>query len=213
MLLVAVAKLISVALAGNSASSSFSAKDVDTLRADVAVLNVLNIIEPARAPFAAGALAVLENKLEEADARFSESLSLTDQSESCPARVNLELVRERLGDIDAWEGRPDQARERYHGALAVIGDAPQDCFEGNDDPDPDRRAVRNDAAGRVAAKMAGVVAPPPPAAQPTVAPAPPPPTLAPGVPEPDVSQGPLRLDPTTGDPIDRLRQLLTDAAG
>jgi hypothetical protein len=213
--LIAVVKMISVVIAGNSASSAFGSEDVDALRSDVAVLNILNVIEPARAPFAAGTLAVLEDRLDDADAQFWQALSLTDEAESCPARVNLELVRERLGDIDAWEGRPDQARERYRSALAIIEDAPQGCFEGNVDPDPDRRAVRSDAAARLAAKMAGLTAPPPPAAQPTAPPPPPPaaPPLAPAVPEPDAPQSPLRLDPNSGDPIERLRQLLQDAAG
>jgi hypothetical protein len=214
MLIVAV-KMISVVVSGNSASSSFAGRDADTLRGDVTVLGVLNVLEPAKAPFAAGTLAVLDDRLAEADARFSEALARTPAEQSCPARINLELVRERQGDVDAWENRPDAARDRYLSALGLVEDAPPGCFEGNADPDPDRRAIRNDTAPRLAAKLAGLGTPPPPPPAVPMAPPPsprtPPPALA--VPEPDAPRPPLRLDPGAGDPLDRLRQILQDAAG
>ena len=196
--LMAIVKMISVVVAGNSAVSNFGQADADALRDDVSILTVLNVIEPAKTPFAAGTLAVLEERLDEADARFSEALSLTDAAQSCPVRVNLELVRERRGDVDGWEGRPDQARDRYRSALAIVEDAPDGCFEGNTDPESERRAARNDAAARLAAKIAGVAAPPPPPPLSPPAPPPPPPPappLAPATPDPDEPQDPLRLDP------------------
>jgi hypothetical protein len=214
--LIAVVKMISVVVAGNSAVSDFDRGDVEALQDDVSTLNVLNVIEPAKAPFAAGTLGVREGRLDEADARFSEALSRTDPAQSCPVRINLELVRERQGDVDAREGRLDQARERYTSALAVVEGAPEGCFEGNTDPDPERRAIRNDAAARLAAKMAGLrAAPPPPPPPPQAAPPPPPlpPPVAPVVPAPEGTQAPLRLEPGAGDPIEKLQQLLEDAAG
>lgn len=211
--LVAV-KLISVVVAGNSAASHYTERNADAMRGDVSTLAIVNVIEPAKALFAAGSLAVLEDRLDVADARFAEVLARTDPAASCPVRINLELVRERQGDIDAWENRPDQARERYTSALALVSDAPPGCFEGNDDPDEQRRAVRNDTAPRLTAKLAGLTAPPPPpppaAAPPPAAPAAPP---APAAPEEDTSRSGLRLNPEQGDPVDRLRQLLEDAAG
>jgi hypothetical protein len=208
-------KLISVVVSGSSAASHYAQKDTDELRGDVSTLNILNVIEPAKAPFAAGAVAVLEERLDQADARFAEALAMTDPAQSCPVRINLELVRERQGDIDAWENRPDKARDRYRSALALVEDAPPGCFEGNDDPDADRRAVRNDTAPRLAAKMAGLTAPPPPPPPPAAAPPPAPPArpLGPAAPEDDLSRSGLRLNPGEGDPVDRLRQLLEDAAG
>jgi hypothetical protein len=214
--LIAAVKMISVVVAGNSAVSHFTGGDVAALRDDVSALSILNVIEPAKAPFAAGALAVREGRLDEADARFTEALSRTEAAQSCPVRVNLELVRERQGDVDAWEGRPDQARERYTSALAIVEGAPADCFEGNTDPDADRRAIRNDAAARLAAKMAALGAAPPappPPPPPPAPPPPPPPPLAPATPQPEAPQAPLRLEPGAGDPIEKLRQLLEDAAG
>ncbi|MCT7658503.1 hypothetical protein [Mycobacterium deserti] len=208
-------KLISVVVAGNSAASHSTQKDADELRGDVSTLSILNVIEPAKAPFAAGTLAVLEERLDQADARFAEALNMTDPAESCPVRINLELVRERQGDVDAWENRPDQARERYLSALALVEEAPPGCFAGNEDPDAERRAVRNDTAPRLAAKMAGLTAPPPPPPPPAAVPPPAPPAtpLAPAAPESDTPRTGLRLNPGEGDPVDRLRQLLEDAAG
>ncbi|KUH87974.1 hypothetical protein, partial [Mycobacterium sp. GA-1999] len=154
-------KLISAVVAGESAVSNFAQRDADALRADVAVMGVLNVVEPARAPFAAGALAVLDGRLDDADAHFSDALGRTPREQSCPILINLELVRERQGDMDAWENRPDAARERYRSALDIVENAPAGCFEANTDPDPERRAIRNDAAPRLIAKLAGLTAPPP----------------------------------------------------
>jgi hypothetical protein len=214
--LVAAIKMISVVVAGNLAVSNYRDGDADALHRDASTLHALNVIEPAKAPFAQGTAAVLQGRLDEADARFSEALSLTDAGQSCPVLINLELVRERQGDIDGWEGRRDQARDRYRSALTIVSGAPRDCFEHNTDPDAERRAVRNDAAPRLAAKLAGLdtAAPPPPAAQP---PPPPPPPSAPppvaGATDPEGQPGELRLDPGSGDPTDKLRQILQDAAG
>ncbi|MFY9918530.1 MAG: hypothetical protein WAL26_09055, partial [Mycobacterium sp.] len=196
--LLAAVKMISVVVAGNSAVTNFADDDADALGRDASTLSALNVVEPAKAPFAAGTAAVLQGRLEEADARFSEALSLTDAGESCPVLVNLELVRERRGDVDGWEGRPDQAREQYRSALAIVAGAPGGCFENNTDRDRERRAVRNDSAARLAAKLAGVDNPPPP--PPAVPPpAPPPPPSAPppaaGATDPEGKPGELRLDP------------------
>lgn len=214
--LIAAVKMISVVIAGNSAVTDFRDGDADALGGDSSTLNTLNVIERAKAPFTAGAAAVLQGRLDEADARFSEALTLTGADESCPVLVNLELVRERQGDVDGWEGRPDQARERYRSALAIVADAPDGCFGNNTDPDTERRAVRNDTAARLEAKLDGLdnAPPPPPPAPP---PAPPPPPSAPppavGATDPEGRPGELRLDPGNGDPDDKLRQILQDAAG
>lgn len=211
-LLLAV-KLISVVVVGGSAQRHFAAGDAEGMRDDVSLLRILNVAEPANATFAAGGLAVLEDRLDEADAQFSAVLDRTDAAESCPVRVNLELVRERRGDIDAWEARLDEARQRYDSALSVIADAPAGCFADNTDPDPERQAVRRDAAPRVRAKLDGLgavvpLAPPPPSppAAPAAAAAPP---SAP--PDPGELPDSRHLD-TGGDPLDVLRQVLRDAA-
>lgn len=211
----AAAKLISVVVVGGSAQEHFAAGEIGALRSDVSVLRIFDVVEPAHTAFAAGGLAVLEDRLDVADAEFSKSLADTDSGQSCAVRINLELVRERQGDIDAWEARLDAARERYDSALAVIADAPADCFGGNRDPDAERRAVRQDAAARVAAKITALGTVSPPAAPPPPPPpagVPPPPAAVIG--EPEITEPPegRQLDPTEGDPLDALRRLLRDAA-
>lgn len=204
LVVVAIIKLLTVVAAGNSASSAFAERDNAALRRAVDTASVLNVVEPAKAPFAAGTLAVLDNRLEEADREFSESLA---RSESCATRVNLELVRETLGDraFAVFDNRA--AVTHYLGARTVVEQAPQDCFAGNTDPDPQRQALRNEALVRLDQKIdAARVAPPPPPPAPEATAAPPPP--AGGTTTEDDSQ--LRLGP--GTPMERLQQILRDAA-
>jgi tetratricopeptide (TPR) repeat protein len=213
--LLAAVKMISVVVAGNSAVTDFRDGDSEALDRDASTLNAANVIERAKAPFAAGTLAALQGRLDEADARFSDALALTDAGQTCPVLVNLELVRERQADIDGWEGRTDQARDRYRSALAIVQNAPGGCFADNTDPDTERRAVRKDAAARLEAKLAGLdkPTPPPPPAPPPAAPPPAAPAPPVGASDPEGQQGELRLDPGAGDPTDKLRQILQDAAG
>ncbi|OBG29134.1 hypothetical protein A5764_23370, partial [Mycobacterium sp. 852002-51057_SCH5723018] len=159
--LVVIIKLLSVVVAGNSAASAFARGDGNAVRADAAVLGVANVVEPARAPFAAGAAAVLDGRLGDADTYFSAALARTDATQSCPVRVNLELVRETQGDRSAAAGDRARAEERYASAVAIVDAAPHTCFFGNNDPDPQRRSIRHDAANRLAAKRAALNAPPP----------------------------------------------------
>lgn len=212
LLVVLAVKLISVVIVGDSAQRHFAAGEIGGLRDDVSLLRILNVAEPSNAAFAAGGLAVLEQRLDDADAQFSSVLQRTGDAESCPVRVNLELVRERQGDIDAWEARLDVARERYESALAVIAEAPDGCFADNTDTDPERRAVRQDAAARLQAKITSLgtvapLAPPPPPPAAPAAPAAPPNA----VPDPDELPDSRHLD-VGGDPLEALRRLLRDAA-
>jgi hypothetical protein len=235
--LLAAVKLISVVILGNAAASDFGRHDTGALRDDIATLSVLNVIAPDKLAFAQGGLAALEGDLGAADSRFSDVLSRTDASRSCPVRVNVELVRETQGDRAARDGRRDQAEQHYASALAVIKDAPQVCFQGNSDPNSDRRAIRNDAAPRLADKINALhtplpssPSPPrPPAATSPPAPPPPPPPPPVGAPGPGGDAGnlsrvdpdrlpgtngsapALRLDPGSGNPLDRLREALGDA--
>jgi hypothetical protein len=213
-LLVAV-KLISVVAAGDSAVAAFARGDGVTVRADAAVLGVVNILEPANAPFAAGAAAVLDGRLDDADSLFTAALARIDVAQSCPVRVNLELVRETQGDRAAAAGDRARAEERYVSALTVVDAAPQSCFSGNSDPDPQRRAIRHDAADRLAAKRIALASSPPAAPPPPPPPPapPPPPPLATAVTPDGREIPPRRLDPAGGNPLDKLLQVLQDAAG
>lgn len=210
VVLLLAAKLISTVIAGNAAVSNFADSDVTALSDDVGTLRTLNIIEPAKAHFAAGVLAALEKRFDDADREFSRALAGTEHAHSCPARVNLALVRESLGDNAAAGFQPRQAVEHYLAAKQVVEQAPQGCFAGNTDTDEERRAVRADTLVRLDAKIAGVAAPPPPL------PAAPPVGSVPAVPAPGSApslEQERRLNPGAGDPAERLRDILRDAAG
>lgn len=209
VVLVVLLKAWTVVVAGGSAATDFAARDADALRSDVATLGILDVA-PARSHFAAGTLAVLDEELTGAEAQFSEALAHTDGPQSCSVRVNLELVRETLGDRAAAEFDA-AAVGWYRRALTVVDDAPGGCFTGSTDADQERRAVLDATVSRLNAKLDAASVPPPPPPPPPAAPPPPPPVSAPGsaavTPE-DL----LRLNPGVGDPLDRLQQILRDAA-
>ena len=205
LLVVMTIKMLSVVIAGGSAASAFSERDGDGLRQAVDSLTALNVIEPAKAHFAAGSLAVLDNRLEEADRQFGESLTRT---ESCEARVNLELVRETLGDRAAAVFDDQAALAYYVGARTVVEQAAQGCFAGNTDSDPQRQVLRHEALARLNKKIdAAQVAPPPPPPAPEATAAPPPPPAGGRQTSEDAQ---LRLEP--GTPMERLQQILRDGA-
>jgi hypothetical protein len=211
VLFVVLVKLWSVVIAGSSAATDFAERDTDALRGDVATLGVLNVTEPANAYFAAGDLAVLDDRLDEAERQFGQALAHTEPASSCRVLVNLELVRETLGDRAAatFDGRV--AVNWYRSALAAVDDAPGGCFKGSTDADEERRAVLDGAAARLAdkidkASVAPAAPPPPPVALP---PAPQSSAAGSAPTEPDRQ---LRLNPGVGDPLERLQQILRDAA-
>ena len=219
--LVVAYKLISVVVVGNAAASELRDGDTDALRDDVGRLTFLNVVEPDKTAFWAANSAALEGNLADADVRFSELLARADV---CPVRVNLELVRETDGDAAARSNDVARAERRYRDALAVVQQAQAGCFAGNADSDASRRAVRNDAAARLAAKISALHTPQPaPAASAPDLPAPPPPPPPPvdassalaGV-DPDwlPGEGPpptLRLEPGVGNPLDRLQEALANS--
>ncbi|BBZ01656.1 hypothetical protein MCHIJ_10930 [Mycolicibacterium chitae] len=210
LVVLVVLKCVSVVLAGNSAVSSFERRDAAALSTDARILSVLNVIEPARAHFAAGAQAVLEDRLEDAERSFADALAHTPATADCPVRVNLVLVQESRGDRAGWARDDRAATALYSQAREVAEQAPPGCFADNADPDPQRRAVRHDTLPRLEAKLRTVAVPlvPPPV------PPPPPPAGgsagAGGAEENAPSE--RRLHPESGDPLDRLQQILRDGA-
>lgn len=208
VLLVVAAKLISVVVAGNWAASDFDRHDIDALRDDISILEMFNVVDPAKTSFASGDLMVLEGRLTDAEARFGESLSRTDPAASCPVRVNLELVQETLGDL-ATRGNDKQVAERwYNAAIAVVKEAPAHCFEGNDDANADRKAIRAQALPRLQEKLRNLHRPPPPPSAPPQTVTPQSPSPAPGEPggqqtpgaAPPPGPGPNMPSPETAEP-------------
>lgn len=210
LLIAATVKIITVLLVGSSAVDDFAHHDIDALRSDLDTLGTFNVIEPQKLSFAQGDLAVLEGRLDDAEHSFTTALDGVAAADSCPVRINLELVRETQGDLAARGGDKVGAEQRYNSALEVVKAAPPQCFSGNTDPNPDRRHIREDAAARLKAKITSLHQPPPPPSSPatptptapspslapTTLPAPPPPgagappTAAPSPPPPPPGSGP-----------------------
>lgn len=160
--------------------------------------------------FTDGVAAARADRLADAEDDLRAALALADPETACALRVNLELVSETRGDRTAF--RTPEAVEHYRFARGVVEQAPPGCFAGNTDADPGRRAVRENAAARLDGKIAAVSdLPPPPALGP---PAPPPASTAEsaagGAPVPRPDQRLLR--PEQGDPLDKLQEVLRDAA-
>lgn len=196
VLAIAVVKLLSVVVIGNSAATSFTDRDTEALAREVARLQVLDVVQPGKANFAAGALAVLEDRLADADRNFAEAVERLDTAESCSARVNLELVRETLGDRATAASDSRMALTHYLAARDVVDRAPGGCFA-------------DDVRARLNSKIDGAgVIPPPNAPPPPPAAQAPPPGPAGAATTPPRN----RLDPEAGDPLDRLQQILRDAA-
>jgi hypothetical protein len=208
IIVVVIVKAVAVVVAGDIAVSAYADRDSRKLDTAVGSLSVLNVIEPAKASLAAGALAVLDNHLEEADRQFTQSLV---RSDSCTARVNLELVRETLGNRAAARLDGPTAVAQYVRARTIVVQAQQGCFAGNTDSNQERQLLRNDALPRLDRKIdAARAAPPPPPPPPRAAAAPAPPPES--IPAPTDRDTQLRLNPGAGPPMDRLQQILRDAA-
>jgi len=209
--LIVAAKMASVAVVGESAASDYAARDTAALSDDVAILRQLNFVEPGRTAYAGAALAVLENRLRDADSAFSQVLARTAHDQSCPVRVSLELVRETLGDRAAASDDRDTAVRQYTAAKDAATQAPANCFAGNADANPQRRQIRAEAVPRLDAKLTA-------AGQPPTVPPPPPPELTPPAPPPVAESAtstppPPLPPPDRSDPLRGLQQILRDAAG
>jgi len=204
-----IAKVLSAFVAASVASSAYQHRDRATLSTAVSWLKVLDVIEPARTHFAAGNLAVLDDRLEDADRQFSASLSLTDARGSCAARVNLEFVRETQGDRAGFASDVQNALAYYRSAVTVVEQSERGCFAGNNDADPRRQSLRSDALTRLDLKIKSLQALQAPSAPlpPSVAAAPPEVPLGTTA-DHDIHQ----LDPAVGLPLDRLAQILRDAS-
>lgn len=204
LVVVVIVKATTMVLASRSATTAYATGDADTLRRDVTILRILDV-HPSRTALAAGGLAVLDGRLDEAERQFDAA------GDACPAVTNLVLVRETRGDDAVGASDGPLAIDRYRAAVSAAREAPG-CFGGNDDPDAERRATLADTVPRLERKLAVLERPLPP--QP-----PPPAPTAGGTPPPPPSAGPDRgapenrlLNPEGGAPLDKLREILRDAA-
>ena len=162
LVLCVAAKLLSVGILADRTAAGFAAGNADAVEAAARGLGVANIVEPYKAPFAAGDAAVLAEDYATARTRFEEALALVpggtaagspgpgspgsgspgpgNPGDACIIRVNLVLAIERLGDKRLEAGDPASAVLFFKEALETAGQAPEGC-----------QAPGSETAGRLAA--------------------------------------------------------------
>ncbi|TQJ41217.1 hypothetical protein FBY33_3317 [Arthrobacter sp. SLBN-112] len=143
LLLCFAAKLLSLGVLADRAASGFAAGNTSAVDAAAHGLGVANLVEPHKAPFAAGDAAVLAGDYGTARRLFDQALGMAPagSGDECLVRVNLVLVIERLGDLRLQARDPSSALPFFKEALATAGQAPEGCLS------PDAEAG---AAGRLA---------------------------------------------------------------
>ncbi|KUM32874.1 hypothetical protein [Arthrobacter sp. EPSL27] len=126
-LLLAV-KLLSAAWFAGRAGDAFARADVPAAESAASALGFANILEPHKAPFAAGDALALRGDYGGARGAFEAALAAAPPADECRVRANLALSIERLGDASgtAQDG-PDEALRLYLEALAVVDAAPDGC--------------------------------------------------------------------------------------
>ncbi|MFC4396123.1 hypothetical protein [Arthrobacter sedimenti] len=145
------AKLLSLGILADRAAAGFSAGDAAAVDAAARGLGFANVVEPHKAPFAAGDASVAEADYATARTQFEQALSMVPagSGDRCIIRVNLVLAIERLGDQRQQAGDPASAVLLFQEALATAGQAPEACGAGN----PDTGGRFADAKERLESKL------------------------------------------------------------
>lgn len=130
LLLCVAAKLLSLNVLADRAATGFAAGNAPAVDAAAEGLGLANLVEPHKAPFAAGDAAVLAGDYGEAKALFEQALGLVPDGagDECLVLVNLVLVTEGLGDQRLQAGDPSSAVPLFNEALATAGQAPEGCL-------------------------------------------------------------------------------------
>ncbi|OMC38023.1 hypothetical protein A5740_03730 [Mycobacterium sp. GA-1841] len=146
-------KLVTMVIYGHSARTHYLSYDSYGLADDVRKLKSLNVIDSYKPYFADGDRYVLEGKLADAESEFKKSLSLVSPEDSCPVRINLEVVLEALGDLKNADQHRDEAKPFWTEALKVTQEAPAGCFDTTTEPDEERRTHLNETEQRLEDKL------------------------------------------------------------
>jgi hypothetical protein len=128
LVVLTAAKIFSLGVLGDNAADGFGRGDSQAVASAASGLAIANVIEPHKAVFAAGDALVMEQDYAGARAKFEEALAAAPPSDDCRIRVNLVLSIEALGDSALKADDKVQAARIYGEGLAVIKDAPPECF-------------------------------------------------------------------------------------
>jgi hypothetical protein len=154
LLLCVAGKLLSLNLLAGQAAGAFAARDAAAVGTAAQALGLANVIEPHKAPFAAGDARALAGDFAAARRMFENALARVPRgsSDECIVRVNLSLAIEQIGDAQHREGGPASAAVLYGEALAVAEAAPAGCFAAGAAGEPGEQLA--EAEGRLKDKLA-----------------------------------------------------------
>ena len=146
--LLLAAKLLSAAWFSGQASAAFARGDAPAVASAAAVLGVANVLEPHKAPFAAGDALALRGDFAGARTAFEAALAAAPPADECRVRANLALSIERLGDAGSGgSGGTDDGVRLLEEALAVVRAAPAGCFNADSADSADSAGSADIAAG------------------------------------------------------------------
>ena len=153
LVLCLAAKLLSLNPLAGHAATAFDAKDAAAVGMAAEALETGNIVEPHKAPFAAGDARALAGDFAAARLRFEEALQLAPAGspDACIIRLNLVLAVERLGDDKLRLEDAASAAALFAEALEVAGAAPDGCFSGG--PAAEAGGKLSEAEGRLNGKL------------------------------------------------------------
>lgn len=172
LMLCFAAKFLSLGVLAGRAAAGFEEGNASAVDAAAGGLGVANVVEPHKAPFAAGDAAALAGDYGTARTLFEQSLTMVPggSGDECLVRVNLTLVIERLGDQRLQARDPASAASLFKEALTVAGQAPQYCLSA--DAEAGAAGRLNDAKGRLEGKLGATGQPAAQEAAPAKEPAP-----------------------------------------
>jgi hypothetical protein len=156
LVLCLAAKLLSLDPLAGHAATAFDAKDAAAVGMAAEALQAGNIVEPHKAPFAAGDAQALAGNFAAARLRFEQALELVPDAAAGPAdaciiRLNLVLAIERLGDDKLRLEDAASAAALFTEGLEVAGAAPDGCFSGG--PAAEAGGKLSEAEGRLNGKL------------------------------------------------------------
>jgi tetratricopeptide (TPR) repeat protein len=159
VLLGVAAKFLSLGLLAGQAVDAYAAKDPAAVEAAAEALNLANVVERHKAPFAAGDAKVLAGDYPAARILFEEALDGVPavSPDDCVIRVNLSLAIEYIGDAKLRAEDPASAAAMYAEALDVAVAAPQGCFSGASAQDAGKQLT--EAERRLDEKLAAAAQP------------------------------------------------------
>jgi len=154
VLLGVAAKFLSLGLLAGQAAEAYAAKDTAAVEAAAEGLNLANVVERHKAPFAAGDAKVLAGDYPAARILFQEALDGVPavSPDDCVIRANLSLAIEHIGDAKLRAEDPASAAALYAEALDVAVAAPPGCFSGASAQDPGKQLT--EAERRLTEKLA-----------------------------------------------------------